>query len=373
MSNQEPKITKQDMIDTRGLIRPSQLKDNPGIYELHTIYDKLAGHELFLKKTGDKFDVPKKLYGKTISRVNRVWNEYAISGKSVGVIYTGTKGSGKTMEGNLLCNIALEHGLSVIFFSSHELIYPELIDHLDTLRNVVIMLDEFGKMIGEPKHQNLLLTMFNDVKGTRKIFIITENDTSLLSRYILNRPGRFRYHYDFIKVPEDVYQDLCNDTIMLEDFKKELDVLYYENATLSFDQVNAILKEHEHYPEDTLQECLKHLNLHGLIKHYMLSVLLAKDMNTDEEYSATFTGGLTSLDLLERGLSKEYIYVRKHHPEQKGLSKIICIKEVKYSDLIKLDDDNYKLILDDYIEVLLNKISTEDIQLRNMKVTEGLE
>lgn len=369
----EKKIELQDKIDSRGLIRPEQLKDNPGIYDLESIYDQLTGWQLFLKKTGDRFDTPKKLYGKTVSRVNRVWNEYALSGKSVGVIYTGSKGSGKTMEGNLLCNLAMEHGMSVIFFSSNETIYPELINDLDSLHNVVIMLDEFGKMFRETKHQDLFLTMFNDVKGTRKIFIITENDSNLLSKYILNRPGRFRYHYDFIKIPEDVYQDLCNDTILLEDFKRDLDILYYENATLSFDQVNAILKEHEHYPEDTLQECLKHLNLHGLIKQYMLNIVLTKDLNTNEEYTATFAKGLCNLDFLIRGIGKEYIYVRQQHPEQKGLSKVICIKEVRYEDFIKTDDDNYKLILDGYIEVIMHKIAADDIFVQNVKATEGIE
>ena len=322
---------------TENIVFPVNGKLPPGIYTLvHNRYRQYSSPYVF-KYINNKYDVPKKLYGKTQERVNRVWNEFVIKGKSVGVIYTGVKGSGKTLEATVLGNLAIDNGLPVIQFTGTDYLSSAIIATLDTMKDVVVFLDEFGKNTGD-MNQMSALTMFNDIMGNKKIFIVTENSTLKLNTFLLDRPGRFRYHHSFIKVPFDVYEDFLNDSVVLEDFKRDLDNLYKMTDVFSFDQLHAIVTEHEHYPDDTLDECLRKLNLHGLQPQYQLVVSSIQDMKTNKFLNGTLVSpgkGKVLLEDLELRRWKGYINALEDN------NKLKFIYPIALEDLVVNDNNTY--------------------------------
>ena len=55
----------------------------------------------------------------------------------------------------------------------------------------------------------ILLSLFDGTTGGKKLFIVTCNELYSLNSYIVNRPGRFHYHFRFdYPTPEDIREYL---------------------------------------------------------------------------------------------------------------------------------------------------------------------
>ena len=234
--------------------------------------------EIISVPDGDFFKVPTKLYGDTKQRALRVWNDYVYYGKSTGCLLTGDQGTGKTLLGQLISNIAIEEKGMPIYMvtikpNEGQDITP-LIEYLNNLRECVIFIDEFAKMI-KYKVQDQFLTMLSDLKRTKKIFILTENDTYDINRFILNRPGRIKYHFDYTKINSKVLIDYCKDKNVSDSFIKDLLNKHDNSNIFSFDQLEAIVDEHKKYPSEPLKDILDVLNLSVLrfkVKYNLSSV-----------------------------------------------------------------------------------------------------
>lgn len=235
--------------------------------------------------TKDRFETPKVLYGDTMSSVIRVWNEYALSKKTTGVLYTGTKGSGKTMMSSLLCNLAIDNGLPVVLCIEIEFTI-ELIRFLSQLKHAVLFLDEFNKNV-HYSLQEKTLTMLSDINTTNKLIIMTENNSLGINPYIIDRPGRVRYHFDFEKLNKSVFEDYCNKNLDIQGKDKQfyIDLLnrYLDLSSFSFDQLQAIVTEHNHYPDDDLETLFNILNLHGLAKPKKFHIEKIVNLSNNEE------------------------------------------------------------------------------------------
>lgn len=248
----------------------------PGIYYIqHNSY--LRSYELVYNSP--RFELPKKSYGDINSKVIRVWNYYAIENKSVGCLLTGIPGSGKTHAGKTLANIAIDNDIPVIMCVEIKF-NLELIRFLSSLSRCVLFLDEFKKNV-DYKLEEQMLTMLVDPNNTKKIFVITENDSLAISGLIRNRPERIRYHYVFDKLSRSTYEDYCKEYEITPAFKEELDELYNRIAYFSFDQLQSILTEHVSYPQDSLNDLLTTLNLHSLAKVKYLTILDYQVVNPD--------------------------------------------------------------------------------------------
>ena len=136
----------------------------PAVYRIIPLDDK--GITFTLSYVTDRFTVPSKIYGDGMQKVIRIWNDYAIGGKSTGCMLLGDKGSGKTLLSSLLCNLAIDNRLPVITISE---INPsiELIGYLSSLKRCVLLFDEFGKIINNIL-QDKILTMLSDYCNTHK-------------------------------------------------------------------------------------------------------------------------------------------------------------------------------------------------------------
>ena len=194
----------------------------------------------------DKFALPKKIYGNILEKVQYIWNVFAAPNGRASVLCTGSAGAGKSLLAKLLINAAVEtHDISpepieAIVVSEIEG-GPELIQYLSTLDKCVIMIDEFGKLFNN-YDQQMMLTLLSD-HNKRRMFVLTENDSGYIQRFILNRPERVRYHFEFDRLENSVISEFCKDHNVPIEFMKYLLKLNMVNSKFNFDQLATLVEE----------------------------------------------------------------------------------------------------------------------------------
>lgn len=241
----------------------------PGVY--YVVKDKQLGWKL--ERRYDRFMLPTKLYGKIVKYGEHIWNAYIRRNKTISALFTGLKGSGKTELGSYIANKAIDNGMIVVMITEIRA-DPELIAFISKLTNAVIFMDEFGKIFNGGM-QNQILTMLNDLGNTKKLFILTENNTNMLNRFLLDRPGRIWYHVKFDRLEEDVVREYCEDMNCEKEFTEELLSRYSKSPTFVFDHLKAIVTEHLEYRDLNFSELLELMNISILekkIKYRVISV-----------------------------------------------------------------------------------------------------
>ena len=194
----------------------------------------------------DKFVLPKKIYGNILEKVQYIWNVFAAPNGRASVLCTGSAGAGKSLLAKLLINAAVEtHDISpepieAIVVAEIEGC-PELIQYLSGLDRCVIMIDEFGKLFNN-YDQQMMLTLLSD-HNKRRMFVLTENDSGYIQRFILNRPERVRYHFEFDRLENSVISEFCKDHNVPKEFTTDLLKLNMVNNKFNFDQLATLVEE----------------------------------------------------------------------------------------------------------------------------------
>lgn len=222
----------------------------------------------FYLKESEAFYIPNKLYGDTEILVDRYLNTFNKIEGSIGLLFTGFKGSGKSLISKLLSN---KSKLPVLIVS--EYYGPELISFLASISEpVVILFDEFEKVYNDEEKQNDLLTILDGVFSTRKMFIFTSN-TSKLNPYLMNRPGRIYYHKSFNGLNEDIIEEVVEDLLEDKTNAEELIEITKALGQVSVDSLKALIQEMNFYNE-TAREALKHLNISVENARYQVTLIL---------------------------------------------------------------------------------------------------
>ena len=143
-------------------------------------------------------EVQEKVYGVHDSKVKKVIHAFEIFERSLGIILSGEKGIGKSIFAKLLCQKAIEKGYPVIIVDEAHKGIARLIENIE--QECVVLFDEFDKTFRSNKEhdeQAKLLSLFDGTAGGKKMYIVTCNELRGLNDYIVNRPGRFHYHFRF--------------------------------------------------------------------------------------------------------------------------------------------------------------------------------
>lgn len=142
-----------------------------------------------------------KVYGVHEAKVNKVMNGFKSFARSLGVILSGDKGIGKSLFAKMLCAKAVSEGYPVIVCDT---CYPGIAHFIDSIdQELVVLFDEFDKTFKSSKDsekqdaQAAMLSLFDGVSMNKKLFCVTCNDLSKLNDFLVNRPGRFHYHFRF--------------------------------------------------------------------------------------------------------------------------------------------------------------------------------
>lgn len=230
------------------------------IYNDHVItYDQLPAKTyivrfsemsgFFLEEFSDIEVGEERIYGIHQVKVNKVINAFARFERNLGVILSGDKGIGKSLFARLVSQSAVEKGHPVIIVDQYIPGIHNFIDEIE--QEVVVLFDEFDKTFadrrdnnGQSSPQTTLLSLLDGVSGGKKLFIITCNSFQGLNDFMINRPGRFHYHFRFeYPSPEEIRIYLQDK--LVEEYWGEIPkvINFASRINLNYDCLRAIAYE----------------------------------------------------------------------------------------------------------------------------------
>ena len=278
----------------------------------------------FLKKYSD-LKVSEKVYGVHSEKVDKVLNSFKIFNRNLGVILSGDKGIGKSLFSKLLSIKAIESGYPLIIVNSY---FPGIGEYLAEIdQEVVVLFDEFDKTFelsersrqdndGEKRSpQTEMLTLFDGVAQGKKLFVVTCNDVNALSKFIVNRPGRFHYHFRFEYPTAAEIEEYLIDSLDTNKAKEEIKnvVAFSQKTKLNYDCLRSIAFELN--LGLTFKEAIKDLNILNLdYERYTLAMYMSNgarlvvknrtlDLFDDKEIYVEFCDSETREDVFYAGFN----------------------------------------------------------------------
>lgn len=201
----------------------------------------------------ESFKLPSRLYGQFDTE--RFLKAFKTTGKNMGILFTGLKGSGKTLEAKKLC---IESKLPVLVLTE-ALNIGLLISFLSSInQEVVVLIDEFEKIFDEEK-QEQLLPLLDGVYNSKILFVLTSNSMNV-SQYIKNRTGRIRYLKHFEGIDEETLTEVIADRLHDKDKEDELRGVLQLLTVVSIDNLISMIDEMNLFDESA-KEVLKRLNI----------------------------------------------------------------------------------------------------------------
>jgi len=213
----------------------------PGIYEVQL---DLSGWSL--QRTADSFVFPYKVYNLQREFLDHVKNTYKAINGNIGVLFNGTRGTGKSVSAKILAN---ELNLPVIIVKSMGDNNDGQISYLSSFNfDCIFFFDEFEKQFNE---RDCSILQFMDGVYTseyRRIFLLTTNDLTV-NENLLSRPSRIRYIREFGNLEREIVEEYLNDNLIDQSCKDEL-IDYVDTLTIS--------------TIDILKSIVEEVNIHGI-------------------------------------------------------------------------------------------------------------
>lgn len=229
-------------------------------YELY-IQQSMEGIRISLLDRPDLIVNEDKVYGDVDTRTDKIMRSFNLAERNFGVILSGPKGTGKSILARVLAQKAIAAGLPVIVASQSA---PGVARFLASIeQEVMIIFDEFDKTFAPTEDfdpQEELLPLFDGLNAGKKLFVITCNDPDELNEFLLNRPGRFHYHFTVGSPSDTEIREYMQDKL-LPQYHNSIDeiVNFAQIVNITYDYLRAIAFElNQGYP---FQEVLQDLNI----------------------------------------------------------------------------------------------------------------
>jgi len=213
---------------------------------------------LGLRKVSDKFEFDFKIYDvgceEVGERIKKVWNSQEYN-KNLGVIFTGTKGTGKTLKSKILCN---ELDLPVILVDND--FEGQILPFITNLNfECVIFLDEAEKTFRN--NQEILLKLIDGAfNQTRKLYLLTTNTLSI-DPNLIDRPGRIRYVQEFGNLTAKAISECIDDNLKNLEYKQLIIDLIDRLEFSTIDILKNIIEEVNILGPDSIVSELENLNI----------------------------------------------------------------------------------------------------------------
>lgn len=203
--------------------------------------------------------ISEKIYGEHTSKAEKVLQSFGSFERNLGVILSGNKGIGKSLTAKLICLKAIEKNIPVIIVDKY---VPGIASFLGSIeQEVLVLFDEFDKTFSdEDCAQTEMLSLFDGVSTGKKIFVITCNRYQTLNEFLVNRPGRFHYHFRFDYPSPDEIIEYLTDKVK-EEYKDQIPaVAKFSGAVdLNYDCLRAIAFEIN--TGEPFEKAIKDLNI----------------------------------------------------------------------------------------------------------------
>ena len=189
--------------------------------------------------------VDEKVYGVLEQKAEKVLGSFEIFERSLGIILSGDKGIGKSVFARMICQRAVESGYPVIIVDEAHREVPRFIESSE--QECVVLFDEFDKTFTSNvlcDEQEMLLSLFDGTACGKKMFIVTCNNWRSLNEHIVNRPGRFHYHFRFEYPTAEEIQEYLEDKIEQKYYDQIEKVIEFSGRVkLNYDCLRAIAFE----------------------------------------------------------------------------------------------------------------------------------
>lgn len=211
-----------------------------GCYDVN--FDKQTG--FFLSKHDD-IEINEKVYGVHLEKTQKVLNAFSQFQRNLGVVLSGDKGIGKSLFAKVLANEGIKQGLPLIIVNTY---VPGIADYLQSMnQEMIVLFDEFEKTFGRQGDMNPqveMLTLFDGISTGKKLYVITCNEIRSLNDFLINRPGRFHYHFRFEYPTSTEIEEYLHDKLD-ECYYGEIEkvITFARRVNLSYDCLRAIAFE----------------------------------------------------------------------------------------------------------------------------------
>lgn len=237
-------------------------------------------NELYLKRI-DNYKKPELIFGDVIKKTERIIHTFEDRITNTGVLLHGLKGSGKTFLSKYISYKMLEKGYSTIIVDNryHS---KSLINLIQSIKSpCMVLFDEFEKIYDKETDdevkdpQESLLSLLDGIHENKKLFVFCVNDYGSLNSYLLNRPGRIFYKFEFNELSDSIIQEYCN--ALLKDKSKTDSIVKLKNIyrCFSFDILKSLVEEINRYGEEATT-AIQYLNIEPADKWSYYSVFLYK-------------------------------------------------------------------------------------------------
>lgn len=231
-----------------------------------------------------------KVYGVHINKVQKVMRSFKMFKRNLGIILSGDKGIGKSLFAKLLCIESVKNNLPVIIVDKF---YPGIASYLESIeQEIMVMFNEFDKTFGniktgenEADPQAGLLTLFDGISPGKKMFVITCNDLNRLNDYLVNRPGRFHYHFRFEYPSADEIREYLTDKLD-ERYYSEIEkvISFATKVNINYDCLRSIAFELNN--GDTFETAIRDLNIVNTESYEYKITAIFTNGNPIEMYTA---------------------------------------------------------------------------------------
>jgi hypothetical protein len=204
-----------------------------------------------------EFSLPTKLYGESLDYLtNKVLKSFSEYKKSVGVLLSGLKGTGKSLQ---LKHIAMNSKMPVLIVD--EFIHgSELITFLEKIpSSSVVLFDEFEKVYSEDCQQESILPLLDGLCSTPHIFVLTVNNS--VSQFLVGRPSRIRYNKKYHGLDEALIKEIASDLLVDKSKSEDVTTFLSMMQDVNMDMVVSFIQDVNLYPEESLEKIIKTFNL----------------------------------------------------------------------------------------------------------------
>ena len=249
------------------------------------------------------FEIPEtKIYGQHLDKVKKVLNSMDKMNRNLGVILSGDKGIGKSLFSKCLGLKARKKGIPVILVNEYHEGIANFLEEIE--QTVMILFDEYDKTFDEKKHncQAEMLSLFDGVSAGKKLFVITCNEIQSLSQYLINRPGRFHYHFRFLYPTADEIRDYMEDKLDKQYYDEIENVIAFSvRMNRKYDCLRYIAFELNNGLK--FQEAINDLNIIRISQYKNIKIIV------EFENQATLSGKIKEWQLYDNTITDMSIYL----------------------------------------------------------------